>query len=168
MWPLHVWYHLFPLTSLFWVKMAVREARVINVKIQAWPSSCLCSWWHSVVSKGGQGWGEAYIPHVKGAGNVWGFFFFLIFIYLAVPGLGCDVGSGIWFSDQGLNPGRTLHCKRSLSHWTTRKSCVGISFAWMCQERTYRGGDIRRTWRISRSLNGRVGEAGAGGMVKMF
>ena len=73
----------------------MREARVIQAKMQSRPSSCLCSWWHNVVSKGGQGWGEAYIPHVKWAENVWGFFFKYLFLWLCqVLVVIWDLGSG--------------------------------------------------------------------------
>ena len=98
-----------------------------------------------------------------------GIFFFLICIYLAVPGLSCDVGSGIWFSDQGSNPGRTLHCKhRVLATGPLGSPIWGFILPECVREGLTEVVILEERGRISRSLNGRVGKAGAGGMVKMF
>ena len=98
-----------------------------------------------------------------------GIFFFLICIYLAVPGLSCDVGSGIWFSDQGSNPGRTLHCKhRVLATGPLGSPIWGFILPECVRKGLTEVVILEERGRISRSLNGRVGKAGAGGMVKMF
>ena len=98
-----------------------------------------------------------------------GIFFFLICIYLAVPGLSGDVGSGIWFSDQGSNPGRTLHCKhRVLATGPLGSPIWGFILPECVRKGLTEVVILEERGRISRSLNGRVGKAGAGGMVKMF
>ena len=101
--------------------------------------------------------------------RTYGDFFFLICIYLAVPGLSCDVGSGIWFSDQGSNPGRTLHCKhRVLATGPLGSPIWGFILPECVRKGLTEVVILEERGRISRSLNGRVGKAGAGGMVKMF
>ena len=55
-------------------------------------------------------------------------FLFLVFIYLAAPGL--SVASGIEFPDQGSKPG-PLHCgAQGPSHWATREVPKVSLFSW--------------------------------------